>query len=408
MLTPEQLKEIADTMYPLLSRLTDWITKDIIERMIACMARSEAISFGETDKWQIILYQAAAGHYEALSNEIRKWTGKSEEEVRQIFMDAGMKAWEADNAFYVSHGLESVQLLKNEHLMNILVDCYQRTNGEIKNFTRTIAGASQQRFIQLCDDAHMKVMTGAQSYTGAMIEAVNDLSEHQLKIKYPSGHVDTIETAVLRCIRTGTAQASGNMTIQAMKDNGWDLVRVSAHLGARYGDGGENPGNHAWWQGKLYSLSGTSAEYPPFRESTGYGTGPGLSGWNCRHSFGPGDPEHNPFQSYDDDENKKAYDLSQVQRSMERGIRKAKRKVMAAKAAVDAARDEASRKVFSEEYEKAVSLLQSMNKEYQKFCKDNGLRVMTDRLNTAKWNRAQAKAALRTETMMDNRTRDAV
>lgn len=408
MLTPEQLKEIADTMYPLLSRLTDWITKDIIERMIACMDRSEAIGFGETDKWQIILYQAAAGHYEALSAEITKWTGKSEEEVRQIFMDAGMKAWEADNAFYVSRGLESVPLLKNEHLMNILVDCYQRTNGEIKNFTRTIAGASQQRFIQLCDDAHMKVMTGAQSYTGAMIDAVNDLSEHQLKIKYPSGHVDTIETAVLRCIRTGTAQASGNMTIQAMKDNGWDLVRVSAHLGARYGDGGENPGNHAWWQGKLYSLSGTSAEYPPFLETTGYGTGPGLSGWNCRHSFGPGDPEHNPFKTYDDDENKKAYDLSQVQRSMERGIRKEKHKVMAAKAAVDAARDEASRKVFSEEYEKAVGLLQALNKEYQKFCKDNGLRVMTDRLNTAKWNREQAKAALRTETMMDNRTRDAV
>lgn len=408
MLTPEQLKEIADTMYPLLSRLTDWITKDIIERMIACMDRSEAIGFGETDKWQIILYQAAVGHYESLSNEIRKWTGKSEEEVRQIFLDAGIKAWDADNAFYVSHGLDSVQLLKNEHLMNILVDCYQRTNGEIKNFTRTIAGASQQRFIQLCDDAHIKVMTGAQSYTGAMIEAVNDLSEHQLKIKYPSGHVDTIETAVLRCIRTGTAQASGNMTIQAMMDNGWDLIRVSAHLGARYGDGGENPGNHAWWQGKLYSLSGTSAEYPPFRETTGYGTGPGLSGWNCRHSFGPGDPEHNPFQGYDDDANKKAYDLSQVQRSMERGIRKAKHKAMAAKAAVDAARDDAAKKVFTEEYEKSVSLLQALNKEYQKFCKDNGLRVMTDRLNTAKWNREQAKAALRTETMIDSRTRNVV
>lgn len=401
MLTPEQLKEIADTMYPLLSRLTDWITKDIIERMIACMARSEAISFGETDKWQIILYQAAAGHYEALSNEIRKWTGKSEEEVRQIFMDAGMKAWEADNAFYVSHGLESVPFLKNEHLMNILVDCYQRTNGEIKNFTRTIAGASQQRFIQLCDDAHMKVMTGAQSYTGAMIDAVNDLSEHQLKIKYPSGHVDTIETAVLRCIRTGTAQASGNMTIQAMKDNGWDLIRVSAHLGARYGDGGENPGNHAWWQGKLYSLSGTSTEYPPFIGTTGYGTGPGLSGWNCRHSFGPGDPAHNPFNTYDDDENKKAYDLSQAQRSMERGIRKTKHKMMAEKAAADACTDDDTKQKFLEEYDRANKLLQIQNKEYQKFCADNGLRVMTDRLHTAKWDREQSRNALRTEAKMD-------
>ena len=240
------------------------------------------------------------------------------------------------------------------------------------------------------------------------IEKEIQFHEADVPYKGTKGFGVTIETAVLRCIRTGTAQASGNMTIQAMMDNGWDLIRVSAHLGARYGDGGENPGNHAWWQGKLYSLSGTSTEYPPFRETTGYGTGPGLSGWNCRHSFGPGDPEHNPFQSYDDDENKKAYDLSQVQRSMERGIRKAKHKAMAAKAAVDAARDDAAKKVFTEEYEKSVSLLQALNKEYQKFCKDNGLRVMTDRLNTAKWNREQAKAALRTEKMMDNRNVDTV
>lgn len=56
-------------------------------------------------------------------------------------------------------------------------------------------------------------------------------------------------------------------------------MEVSAHAGARP--------EHAAWQGKVYSRSGTSEKYPDFRSSTGYGTGAGLCGWNCRHTFGP-------------------------------------------------------------------------------------------------------------------------
>ena len=44
---------------------------------------------------------------------------------------------------------------------------------------------------------------------------------------------------------------------------------------------------HAKWQGKIYSRSGNDPNYPDFKKSTGYGTGTGLCGWNCRHTFGP-------------------------------------------------------------------------------------------------------------------------
>lgn len=60
---------------------------------------------------------------------------------------------------------------------------------------------------------------------------------------------------------------------------GCDLVEVTAHAGARP--------EHQLWQGKVYSRSGTSKKYPGLKEATGYGTGPGLGGWNCRHSFFP-------------------------------------------------------------------------------------------------------------------------
>lgn len=400
MLTPEELREIADTMYPQLDILTTWITKDVISRLMACLNRKELLSFGAADKWQLLVYQAAAGHYDALVAEIKRWTALADDEIRRIFEAAGMKAWEADAAFYREKGIDPVPLLKDEGLMQVLIDCYQRTSGEVSNFCRTIAGASQQRFIAVCDNAHLKVQSGAESYSAAMVEAVNELAQNQLKVKYPSGHVDTIETAVLRCIRTGTAQASGNMTIQSMQDNGWDLIRVSAHIGARYGDGGENPGNHAWWQGKLYSLSGTGDKYPPFRKTTGYGTGEGLSGWNCRHSFGPGDPDHNPFKDFDAEENKKAYDLSQQQRSMERAIRKTKHKLIALESAADACTDDDARERLKEDYNRTNKRLGEQNHAYQDFCAANGLPVMTDRLHTAKWGREEARKAIRTEADM--------
>ena len=286
-----------------------------------------------------------------------------------------------------------MKLAQSERMVQILTDTYQRTNGEIKNFTRTTAAASQQRFIQVLDDAHFKVLTGAQSYTQAVKDAVEDIAGTQTKVHYPTGHTDTIETAVLRAVRTGVAQASGNMAIQGMVERDWELIRVSAHLGARYGDGGENPGNHFWWQGKLYSRTGKSAEYPDFVQSTGYGTGIGLCGWNCRHSFGPGDPNHNPYANFDAEENRKAYDLSQKQRAMERRIRRQKTKLLGLRQAVDSAQDDTVKTELQNEYDIEAVKLGRYNAQYNRFCEANDLKRLSDRISVAKWTRSEAGRA---------------
>ena len=245
----------------------------------------------------------------------------------------------------------------------------------------------------MLDTAHFKVMSGATSYTQAVKEAVNEIVSEQTKVVYPTGHTDTIETAVLRAVRTGVAQASGNMAIEGMIERDWDLVRVTAHIGARYGDGGENPGNHFWWQGKLYSRTGRTPDYPPFVETTGYGTGEGLCGWNCRHSFGPGDPDHNPFKDFDAEENKRVYDLSQKQRSAEARIRRTKLKILGLREAIDAAEDEAVKATLQEEYGKTAAQLQKQNAAYNAFCEKNNLKRLSDRLSVAKWTRSEAAKA---------------
>lgn len=394
MLTPEELATIAETMQPHLDELNMWISQDMIRRFMARMGRGEKDLLSGTDQWQAQVYKEAGGLYEGLQKELHEFTGKSEDEIKAIFEDAGIRAWNADDIFYVAQGFESVPLLSSERMLNILTDCYQRTNNEVYNFTRTTANETQRRFIKLLDSTHMKVMSGAQSYTAAVKEAVSELASTQTEVIYPSGHKDTIETAVLRAVRTGVAQASGNMTLQGMEERDWDLIRVSAHLGARYGDGGENPGNHYWWQGKLYSRTGRDKRYPDFISSTGYGSGEGLCGWNCRHSYGPGDPDHNPYKEYDAEENKKAYDLSQKQRKIERTIRADKLKVKGLREAIDCAEDKTLKKELSEDYEKASARLSMHNAEYNHFCENNGLKRYDDRLSIAKWNRSEAMKAV--------------
>lgn len=393
MLTPQELLQIVDTMHPLLDDLNGWITNDLIARLMARLGRGEELLLTGTDEWQVQVYQSAGGHLEALQRKVQQFTRASDAEVKAIFEDAGIRAWAADDEFYTAHGLLSVPLLQSESMVRLLTDTYQRTNGEIHNFTRTTATASQRRLINLLDTTHFRVMSGAQSYTAAVKDAVNDIVSQQSKVEYPTGHVDTIETAVLRAVRTGVAQASGNMALQGMVEREWDLIRVSAHLGARYGDGGENPSNHFWWQGKLYSRTGKTPGYPLFVEATGYGTGEGLCGWNCRHSFGPGDPDHNPYEQFDKEENRKAYDLSQEQRKAESRIRRAKLKVLGLRAAIDAATDEGVKATLQEDYDKAALRLRRCNASYEKLCEDNNLQRLSDRVAVAKWTRSEAAKA---------------
>ena len=393
MLTPQELLEIVDTLHPQLDTLNAWITADLISRLMARLGRGEEFLLTGTDQWQLEVYKSAGGHYEALEREIKRFTKKTDAEVKAIFEDAGIRAWAADDAFYVAHGLESVPLAQSEYMIRLLTDTYQRTNGEIHNFTRTTAKASQQQLINVLDTAHFKVMSGAQSYTQAVKDAVNDIISNQAKVHYPTGHVDTIETAVLRAVRTGVGQASGNMAMQGMIERDWDLIRTSAHIGARHGDGGENPSNHFWWQGKLFSRTGKTPGYLLFEEATGYGTGEGLCGWNCRHSFGPGDPDHNPYADFDAEENKKVYDLSQQQRKAEARIRQQKLKVLGLREAVDAAEDTAVKATLQDEYNKAALKLQRYNQAYNSFCEDNNLHKLNDRITVAKWTRSEAAKA---------------
>ena len=146
-------------------------------------------------------------------------------------------------------------------------------------------------------------------------------------IDYISGTKTTIDAALRRHIVSQTNQARNRLLMQRMDEWEWDLVFVDAHFGARP--------SHAEWQGKVYSRSGRSTEYPPLVESTGYGTVTGLCGANCYHYMTPYVPGYSQLPDMDYSEQERItgmtsdayYAATQKQRRYERLIRSQKREI---------------------------------------------------------------------------------
>lgn len=146
-------------------------------------------------------------------------------------------------------------------------------------------------------------------------------------IDYISGTKTTIDAALRRHIVSQANQARNRLLMQRMDEWEWDLVFVDAHFGARP--------SHAEWQGKVYSRSGQSTEYPSLVDATGYGTVTGLCGANCYHYMTPYVPGYSELPDMDYSEQERItgmtsdeyYAATQKQRRYERLIRSQKREI---------------------------------------------------------------------------------
>lgn len=391
MLTPEYLLSISEGSEEISEYLHTDIMNKIIERIMIRLNRGEEYLLTSQDKWQIEVLQEAGYLLEDIQKEIARRTGEQEEEIAEAFEDAGIKTLEWDDKIYRAAGLSPVPLWESPYMIRVMQQMYDATMGEWKNFTRTTAQEAQRAFINAMDEVYTKVASGSVSYTQAFKECIEKLSSDGLTVLFPSGRNDTLETATLRCVRTGISQMSGQISDQRMKEMDWDIILVSSHLGARVTPSNDYT-NHSWWQGKFYSRSGNDDRFPPY-SVCGEGNVRGIHGANCRHSKGPGDGVHNPFEEYDSEENRKAYAIQQRQRLLERRIRNTKRQVINLKTATDACKDEKFKFEIDMVYQRKAALLQKQNAVYKEYCKNNNLKELRERIAVARWDRKQAAAA---------------
>lgn len=266
---------------------------------------------------------------ETVLRRLGKLTGQTEEELKQLMLEAGEASLRSDDEVYRRAGLNPPPLRASSALRDILQAGLDQTAGTFQNLTGTTANTAAQQFERALDRTWMQIPMGGIDYNTAVTNAIKDLAKDGIKaIRYPSGREDSLETAVRRAAVTGINQTMGKLQMTRLEEMEWDLVETTAHAGARP--------SHAVWQGRIFSIRG-SGNYPDFYQSTGYGTGAGLCGWNCSHSFRPWQegmsriytPEM--LEAYEKDtvsyngEQIPRYEALQKQRALERNVRRYKR-----------------------------------------------------------------------------------
>lgn len=324
MLTPGYLDALPDQILDLYEEYQQSVLDDIARRLAG-------LDFARpTAAWQMQRLTESGMIYEQALERLAELTGQSEQALRETFRRAGVRALRYDDSVYRAAGLDPLPLNLSPAMAQVLAAGLRKTGGQIRNLTMTTALSGQEAFIRAADLIHTQITTGAFDYQSALRAGIKQVAAEGLTVIHFSGRRDQLDVALRRAVLTGVNQTAGELSWVRADEMGCDLVQVSAHAGARP--------SHAVWQGKIFSRSGTHPKYPDFRSSTGYGTGAGLGGWNCRHSFFPyfEGLSENAYDRQDLKEmNEKTvtyqgeqisqYEASQIQRGIERKIRYWKR-----------------------------------------------------------------------------------
>lgn len=268
--------------------------------------------------------------YEDIVRLVAEYNNTTVEEVNKIFYEAGEKSLNFDDKIYKEAGLQPLPLQQSQSIKQVMNAAIVRTAGNLQNLCMTTANTAQTQFYNAINMAYMEVSTGVKSYTQAIIETINNISSQGAVITYPSGAKRSLESAVRTNIVTAINQNCGKLQELRADEMGWDLMELTAHSGARP--------SHANWQGKIVSRSGQEG-YLSLKD-IGYGEVTGFKGINCRHDWYPyykGSARTYTQKQLNKWKNEKVeyngqkismYDATQIQRRMERQIRKEKKELV--------------------------------------------------------------------------------
>lgn len=388
MLQPEYLRNITEKAGTAASRLELQVIKAIVERIVERLKRDEGEDLLTSVDYIMTQVLMDAGIVlEDVSALVAQALPQIKAEIQQAFKEGMEKSWQYDSSVFGNAGIPKDSLGMTPYYTAMIQRDYASIMVDMDNLTGTIADRAQVQFIQAASAALLKTQSGAFSYSQAMRDAVKSLSTSGISlVTYPSGHVDTIETATLRAIRTGISQTAAQITQERMSEYDYDLVLVSQHIGARP--------SHAQWQGKMYSMFGKTPGYALLSEATGYGTVTGLCGANCRHSFGPAIEGYNPYESIDRKKSDAVYETIQTQRQYEREIRADKREVLILRSAMDQYEEGTEGyERLQKDYQRASAKLQRHNERLNAWIEENELKQRPASVYVGGWTRSQASKA---------------
>ena len=334
MFTPEELEFMPRAIEKLYSDLEWRVMSDIIRRI--------AIN-GEVTRaadWQIYRLHELGESKEAIKSAIQDALNLTDKEIDQIYEDAVASGYTRDHKLYEAAGKEFISYAENKVLQQMVKAIKEQTFDAFKNITQSLGFAEKvngkivftdlaEFYQQTLDAAMVDIASGTFDYNTVLKRTIDTLTNSGLRtVDYASGWSNRVEVAARRAIMTGVTQITGKINEQNAEKLETEYFEVSWHADARP--------THQEWQGRVYSKK-------DLEEVCGLGTGDGLAGWNCRHTYYPFIPGISE-RLYTDEQldamkakentpkewNGKqytSYEASQKQRKMETSIRAWKRKI---------------------------------------------------------------------------------
>lgn len=381
--SPELLDALPEELAELYRGLEDTLLMEICSRLKA------ADVLNEVAVQDIKALRAHGIDLKEIEKAIRKTTGISEQKLKKLLDDVV-----ARNQAYYTDLITLVDVTRPDVLVDAaaIAAIYAQTKQECRNITRSMGFLVDNGRTMLppakayqwcCDSALMQIQSGAISYNQAISSAVKQLADSGLKtVDYESGHCDQVDVAARRAVMTGVSQLCAKYTEQSAEYLNTPYFEVSAHAGARDKPGASPWSSHKAWQGKVYSIH-VDDIYPSIYDVCGLGEVDGLEGANCRHRRFPW-VEGVSERTYTDEQlahiddglgctfdgkTYTAYEATQMQRRIERTIRKQKR-----------LKNAYSTAGLEEDATAANIKLRRLNTKYKEFSKAAGLSEQKERL----------------------------
>lgn len=360
---------------------------------------------------QILKYN---GDYEKIVNEILRLTNLNIQDIDAIFNEMAKKNYEFAEQFYKYRGIEYVPYNQNKALLRQVNALASITKQEMKNYARaTNLGYSirdlqgnvkfvglRETYNRVLDEAALNVGIGVDTFDNAMKKIMKDVGGSGLKtVEYASGRSIRLDSIARMHLKGALRTLHNEIQKQVGEEFDFDGYEISVH---------SNPAvDHEKTQGRQFSIEeyeklNNGLEAKDYKGNTytldhdhKNGFRP-ISTLNCYHYvfsiiLGVNKPEYNEeqLQKIIDDNEKGAvidgkhytnYEITQLQRSFERKIRKQKDIQILAK-------ESGNKELVKESQDKITQL----TNKYKEISKISGLPTRMDRLKVAKYRRISAK-----------------
>lgn len=259
--------------------LGEEIEKDIIRRI------QKAGKITSTADWQIQRYMVLGHSTEDVENIIRSAVGGDYADTFRLYDEVIETEYVRSKAIYEQVNAHFTPYEQNYELQQLTNALIRQSNDELYNITRSLGfmvdmGNGKPVFTPLAeiyngylDNAITMMASGAFDYNTMIRKVVGEMTASGLRtVDYATGRSNRVDVAARRALLTGMGQLTGHISDMNGQRLGTDRYEVDWHPGARP--------SHAVWQGRVWTRR-------QLVEVCGLGTGAGLLGWHCRHTYYP-------------------------------------------------------------------------------------------------------------------------